>query len=94
MIQPDVGDKLIVSWPSDADSTSKPLVGKVVEIISSKKEKSGSNLKYKIFFKKLNETKVTRLHNLEWSFKKKGTLKSQSITGINIVSHFLNLIKR
>lgn len=86
MMQPDVGDKLIVSWPSsDAGCTSKPLVGKVVEIISSKKEKGGSNLKYKIFFKTLNETKVTRLHHLEWSFKKKGSSKSQSITGINIV---------
>ena len=78
MIQPDVGDKLFVSWPSvaDADCTSKPLVGKVIEIISSKKEKRGSNLKYKIYFSKLNETRVTRLHHLEWSIKKKGATGS------------------
>ena len=88
-----VGDKLFVSWPSEEDGArceSKPLVGKVLEIISSKKVKGGSNLKYKIFFSKLNETRVMRLHDLEWSVKKKKNSKIPCISEGNII-HPLSL---
>jgi hypothetical protein len=72
----EIGDKIAVYWPSNAeenqDETHK-LIGKVVDILLSKKLKHGTNKKYKVYFKSINETRTTRLSELKWSFVKKSS---------------------
>lgn len=74
-----IGDKLVLLWPDESDLESpQRLVGKVIDIIPSKKGNKGS--KYKIYFKAAEETRITRLTDIKWEFWRKRARESDDNT--------------
>lgn len=86
-----IGDKLLIALSLEDDSDGccfQNILGKVLEIIPSKK--LNGKFKYKLYFKKLNEIRLVKLANMQWSFKsKKGKrpLDDNGCCNITLDSH-------
>ena len=86
-----VGDKLFIALPLEDNSDGccfQNILGKVLEIIPSKK--SIGKFKYKVFFKKLNEIRLVKLANMQWSFKSKKVKRPLDDNGCCNISLDLN----
>jgi len=75
-----VGDKLNIFWPDGDSQSCQKLVGKVIDIVNSKKEKKDSNIKYKIYFKAINETRIVKLSKVKWELRRKRSHESNAPT--------------